>query len=275
MTTHLTLLSVAAGLLASFMFPCASAGDDAKKDKAMKEEVKKAEKALREKYAPLGQSNTPPLTHLEDAALGRSFPDTLFFSVIYRQYPVAKLAPEGMKSQNVFLVTKDGKIEHLTSAKELEKFFRANLDKVKHEDAAKDATRCWLALSQQFHHDGFFRFKIPDKELSGSAKKMTGKAVVEPKNGDKGYLQATLSFEEDGKLAKVEETSTLKAGVRPICQATKLLDPDPIVRAMAEQCLLVMGSAAKEYLDEQRAKASPDLQRAIDRIWQRIVEEER
>jgi hypothetical protein len=157
----------------------------------------------------------------------------------------------------------------------LEKFFRENLDKVKSEDAAKDATRSWLALGQQFYQDGFFHFKIPDEELSGSVKKMTGKAVVEPKNGDKGFVQATLSFDDDGKLAKIEATSTLKAGVRPICQATKLLDPDPIVRGMAEQCLLVMGSAAKEYLDEQRAKAGPELQQAIDRIWRRIVDEER
>jgi hypothetical protein len=54
-----------------------------------------------------------------------------------------------------------------------------------------------------------------------------------------------------------------------------LLDADPIVRRMAEQDLLIMGSAAKSYLDEQRAKASPELRRAIDRLWQRIVDEGR
>jgi hypothetical protein len=36
-----------------------------------------------------------------------------------------------------------------------------------------------------------------------------------------------------------------------------------------------MGRAAKYYLDEQRAGATPELQRAIDRIWQRILAEER
>jgi hypothetical protein len=268
------LLSLTMGLLTVFAVSRSSAGDDAKKDKARKEEIQKAEKAIRDKYEPLNQRGAPPLTYLSEPALLQNFPDTRFFSSIYRQYPVAKLVPEGMKSQNVFIVAKDGKIEHLTSGKELEKFFRSSLDQVKSEDAAKDATRSWLALSQQFYLDGFFQFKIPDKELSGSVKKMTGKAVAEPKNGDKGFIQATLSF-DDGKLAKVEETSTLKAGVRPICQATKLLDPDPIVRGMAEQCLLVMGRAAKEYLDEQRAKASPELQQAIDRIWRRIVDEGR
>jgi hypothetical protein len=44
---------------------------------------------------------------------------------------------------------------------------------------------------------------------------------------------------------------------------------------MAEQDLLCMGRAAKSYLDEQRAKAGPELQKAIDRIWQRIVDDDR
>jgi hypothetical protein len=71
----------------------------------------------------------------------------------------------------------------------------------------------------------------------------------------------------------VEETNTVKAGVRPICQATKLLDPDPLVRRMAEKDILVMGRAAKEYLDEQRAKAPAELRQTIDRIRKRIADE--
>jgi hypothetical protein len=78
-----------------------------------------------------------------------------------------------------------------------------------------------------------------------------------------------------GSLVNVNERSALKPGVRPICQATKLLDRDPIVRRMAEQDLLVMGRAAKPYLDQVRATAPVKLQRAIDHIWQRILEEGR
>jgi hypothetical protein len=44
---------------------------------------------------------------------------------------------------------------------------------------------------------------------------------------------------------------------------------------MAEQDLLILGRAAQEYLAVQRAQASPALQRAIDQLWQRIVEEGR
>jgi hypothetical protein len=78
-----------------------------------------------------------------------------------------------------------------------------------------------------------------------------------------------------GGLTELDEIRQIKTGIRPICQATKLLDPDPLVRRMAEQDLRVIGRKAKGYLDAQRAKARPELQKAIDRIWQRIVAEDR
>ena len=64
-------------------------------------------------------------------------------------------------------------------------------------------------------------------------------------------------------------------GMRPRCQATRLLDPDPLIREICEQDLLVMGRAAQGYLMEQRATASPELRRAIDRVWQKILDEGR
>ena len=84
-----------------------------------------------------------------------------------------------------------------------------------------------------------------------------------------------MTFGAAGSFVSVLEKGALRPGIRPICQATKLLDSDPIVRRMAEQDLLVMGPAAKPYLDQVRARVRPKLQQAIDRIWQRIVSEGR
>ena len=42
---------------------------------------------------------------------------------------------------------------------------------------------------------------------------------------------------------------------------------------MAERDLLYMGRPAKEYLDEQRRKVSPELQQTIDRLWKRIEQQ--
>lgn len=100
-------------------------------------------------------------------------------------------------------------------------------------------------------------------------KKATARAVVMA--GGNGELAVSMLFDQAGQLQKLAANVKLRPGPRPICQATKLLDADPIVRRMAEQDLLIMGSAARPYLEEQRTKAAPDLRRAIDRIWEMIV----
>jgi hypothetical protein len=91
--------------------------------------------------------------------------------------------------------------------------------------------------------------------------------------GNGGQVEATLVFDGAGKLASARQTAKLRQGNRPICQATKLLDADPIVRRMAEKDILVMGRAARDYLVEQQKMASPALKKAIDRVWKRIVDE--
>lgn len=99
----------------------------------------------------------------------------------------------------------------------------------------------------------------------------TAKATVVA--GGKGSLNATLTFDRGGKLKTVANKGSVQEGMRPICQATRLLDADPIVRKMAERSILIMGRAAAGYLEEQHAKAAPALQQAIDRMWQRILDE--
>ena len=71
----------------------------------------------------------------------------------------------------------------------------------------------------------------------------SGRAMVT--QGGNGAIKATLTFDGEGKLIGFNEESQIRPGPRPICQATKLLDADPIVRKMAEQDLLYMGLAAR------------------------------
>jgi len=125
--------------------------------------------------------------------------------------------------------------------------------------------------------DGFYKFDV-SKEVSMSGKNgqvlsVEGRAVVT--QGGRGDIKATMTFGNGGKVDKVAEVRKVIQGPRPICQATKLLDPDPIVRRMAERDLLFMGLPARDYLMEQRATAGPELRRAIDSLWQRILEQER
>jgi len=183
------------------------------------------------------------------------------------------MVPEGMKASNVFAVG-GGKVEHLKDPKTLQTFFGQNGAKATSEEAAGNLAQGWLSLSQEFIQDGFFKFNIGKPEVKSEGGKVASvddTAVVMA--GGNGEIKATLTFDAKGRLSRVTETHKIRPGPRPICQATKLLDPDSIVRRMAEQDLLYMGLAARDYLMEQRAAASPALRQAIDRLWDRIQKE--
>jgi hypothetical protein len=248
------------------------------KDKPTADDVAKVEKVVKDHLEKTG-GPAANVQYVQYDPVWHAFPKYYFFTAFFRLYPVAAAPPEGLKSSNIFVVGPDGKPKLINDTKALEEFFRTNLPGIKEDDAAKDAVRAWLRLSQEFRQDGFYQFQLMDDSTKvardGDARVASGKTVV--MKGGNGELNVTLKFDADGKLVKngVTEEGNLKPGPRPICQATKLLDADPIVRRMAEQDLLIMGRAAKSYLDEQRAKASPELQRAIDRLWQRILDEGR
>jgi hypothetical protein len=210
---------------------------------------------------------------LDSEALAKAFPRHTFFAVRYRIYPVAKKLPDGMAPSNVFAV-RDGKLEHLKDNKALTAFFQGNLAPVT-KDSAPIALTSYLTLSQEFVQDGFYKFEIDAK---GFALDMAGNAVVKAQGraiamkGGNGEIRVDMKMDDQGKVAEVAfDGSKLKPGPRPICQATKLLDTDKVVRQMAEQELLFMGLAARDYLMEQRSAASPELRQAIDLLWERIV----
>lgn len=201
------------------------------------------------------------------ASVKKTFQAHVIVLARFRQFPVARIMPEGLQSSNIFAVTKDGKIEHLKNVKTLEKFFRTH-DKMADEASARRALAAWLALSQEFRQDGMFKFEVMEKEFSVKEGKAIGRAVV--MQGGNGELTAELTIGKDGVLASATEKAAIRPGPRPICQATKLLDADPIVRRMAEQDLLIMGLSARSYLMEQRDRANGELRLAIDRMWERI-----
>ena len=241
-------------------------------------EVAKAEAKVTEYLKKLPAGETARVTALTGDGVA-TFPNHILFAVMFPQYPIARLSPEPLQPANVFAVPKgDGKVVPASDVKQLEVLFKDHARPVKTAAEGADAVRAWLRASAELSQDGFFKFTVKVDEKATSDGKGAfvggGEAAVTPQGGNKGEVKATLTF-KDGKLSKVEEKRNVIAGVRPICQATKLLDPDPIVRGMAEQSIRVMGSACRPYLDEQRAKASPELKQAIDRVWKQILAEDR
>jgi len=235
------------------------------------EMVEKARQQLTEHLG--AKAKNGQVVHIDAPALKKSFPDYQFFALRFRQFPVARMIPEGMKASNVFAVG-GGKVEHLKDPKTLQAFFSQHGGKATSDEAAGNLVQGWLSLSQEFIQDGFYKFTIGKPEVKSEGGKVASAedtAVVMA--GGNGEIKATLSFDAKGRLTRVSETHKARPGPRPICQATKLLDPDPIVRRMAEQDLLYMGLVARDYLMEQRAAAGPALREAIDRLWQRIEKE--
>lgn len=223
-------------------------------------------------------SSFATLVEVNEPALARLFPDYHFFSLVFRMHPIARMAPPSLEMQNVFIVPKAGRVQHVTAATQLENFFKEKLGSRREEVDQKAAVRAWLALSQTFAQDGMFQFSVSQDSLAvakiDAGTNATGKAEVTPNGGNRGEIMATLHFTPAGELTSVKEERNVQEGVRPICQATRLLDPDPIVRKMAVQDLLVMGRAATPYLRERRKIASPELVQAIDAISEQIEERE-
>ena len=213
---------------------------------------------------------------ITDDYVGRTFPNFSFFGVIFRLYPVAVLCPptHDLKCSNVFFV-KDGQVDFVSTLQDLKFFFAAELGPSPSTEAATDAASTWLRFSEELKQDLFYTFSASEISYMprGDVVRVRGHAAVMA--GGEGHIEMLMTLGTAGSLLQIYEKGALRPGVRPICQATKLLDRDPIVRRMAEQDLLVMGRAAKPYLDRVRATARPKLQQAIDRIWQRILEEGR
>jgi hypothetical protein len=233
-------------------------------------EVQKAIDAVRKFIDEKGAKGGGEILVKSEDAVKKSLPDYIIVNARFRQFPVARILPEGMRASNLFAV-KDGKVEHLKDVKGLEKFLQAHQSAVKSAKDAETLLAGWLTLTQEFHQDGFFKFEVLQKEFAVEGKdepKVSGRLMV--MSGGNGSLSADLWIDKNGRLAKVEEKSAIRPGPRPICQATKLLDADPIVRRIAEQDLLIMGMAARDYIMEQRDRATPNLREAIDRVWGQI-----
>jgi hypothetical protein len=247
-------------------------------DKPSDEDVKNATKAVQERLVKDYKCEVPP-QRIENEAISNALPKHHAFAVMFRVWPIAERAPEGLQSANVVVAGPDGKATVITGVKELEDFFKAALPAAKEEKQKKDAALAWLRLVEQLRQDGYYTFEVVPEATKVSDEKEEGKKLATARSvvmkGGNGEISVELFFNDKGQLVKATETSKLKIGARPKCHATKLLDPDPVIRAIVEQDLLIMGRAARPYLDEQRAKASPELQKAIDRIWERIEKEDR
>lgn len=208
------------------------------------------------------------------------FPGYAFVRINIREYPVAYGNPDPLLGlHSIAAVKADSSVEICKDETVLTQFYKVHQRVIPSTTPAdaylKLVMKAWLTLSQELKNDGFYTFAIPDDSLSilpTDSYQVSGTSEVVA--GGSGAIRAVAYFDNSFFLVRVSEEVSLVPGVRPICQSTKLLDKDPIVRKMAEQDLLTMGASCFDYLAVQRAKASPELKRAIDRIREQILNRE-
>ena len=238
--------------------------------------VKADDQQLVEDYLVTRGASRAVVRPITDDYVGRTFPSLSFFGVIFRQHPIAVLCPQtqDLKCSNVFFV-KGGRVDFVATIPDLKFFFGTELGQARSEKAAADIAITWMRFSGELKQDLFYTFSAPEISYMPREDVTRVRGHVAVIAGGQGQIDVLITLGAAGSLVQIYEKSALRLGVRPICQATKLLDRDPIVRRMAEQDVLVMGRAAKPYLDQVRATARPKLRQAIDRIWQRILDEGR
>lgn len=190
-------------------------------EKNLPANARKAQAMLEDHLAKLGGPKCEILWKADDA-LKTLFPGHTFLVARYRQFPVARLLPEGLQANNLFVVDPEQKLHHLKSGKSFQDFFASKHASVENDKLARQALTAWLVLSQEYHQDGLFRFEVAEKnfQVSAGAKgpRASGSAVVT--QGGTGELTATLEF-ADGRLVQVREMATLRAGPRPIDSSTR------------------------------------------------------
>jgi hypothetical protein len=183
--------------------------------KVVEQITRQEQKKLEEQLA--RRKSTQAIVYpVADESVARVFPEHLVLAVRFPLYPVAIQPRAPLKSQNLFIVDKDGQMEHVTDFQGLEEFFRAHVGTVVKESQAREAARAWLSMTVELSQDGYFQFTKTFKV--GPAKtglEAVGKATVKPEMGNKGSIEVTMTFELDGELGEVREKKNLVAGIRP------------------------------------------------------------
>jgi hypothetical protein len=173
----------ATGCLAALLSCSGASGGD----KAAPKQGGKGEQVLTD-FLKQRNVNGGQVVALTATPLSQAFPGHHFFAVRFRQFPVARILPEGMRASNLFAVMED-KVAHLKTGQALEAFFRAHAPAVKEEADATGVVQSWLWLTQEFVQDGFYKFEL-EKMVSSPR---TSVPPSDPRCPDKGGRGRSLS----------------------------------------------------------------------------------
>ena len=160
------------------------------------------------------------MTAIQDSYVTATFPGIAFFAVIFPQYPVGVEPPEGLNPSDVLAVEGD-QVVALTGPDDLKALFMTTLTAVEYPDAAdnaaEDAGRTWLRLTEVFSQDGYFTFSDPDVFVIKVLEEIgIVLGAIEVTSGGAGRIHVAMEFDGAGQLMDVTEVREVQAGNRPI-----------------------------------------------------------
>ncbi|MBO0697935.1 MAG: hypothetical protein J2P46_06055 [Zavarzinella sp.] len=179
--------------------------------------AEEARSALDAHLAKVAEGRPVVVTVVHNDDVNRLFPDTRFFAVRVRDYPIAP--PKALKANNLYAVPPAGDVVRLPDEAALRDYLRLHASRVQNSSQAKSAVKAWLTLIQEVLQDGRQEFSLREGSLASewSDGTRTASATSAVSKGGKGEVKATLAFDPDGRLKKADTASDVRPeGVRPV-----------------------------------------------------------
>ncbi|MBA4068225.1 MAG: hypothetical protein C0501_31890, partial [Isosphaera sp.] len=178
-------------------------------------DLENAQRKLARFLAGIPGAGAGTVTPLLADGIPETFPDHVLFSLRFRQFPVALLAPEPFQSSNVIAVPKGrGRPVPITGEEGLRRFFRREAVDVTDSEIAGAVVMAWLRAVAELNQDGFYRFTVQDKvevAVKGNRVIAAGTVTVDPAGGNRGGITATLFF-RNGRLRAADTDVDLSPG---------------------------------------------------------------
>jgi len=126
-------------------------------------DVESARALVQAKLKQLGIASAP-VQHLENGEVKSVLAGTQVFLLRYPRFPVARIPPAPLSSNNLFFVSPSGTVDIVSDAGQLRGWFQKHVH-ADTEKAAAQAVRAWLILAGELRQDGFYQFRLVNESV--------------------------------------------------------------------------------------------------------------
>jgi len=148
----------------------------------------------------------PKVVPINDERVDQTFPDDYFFAVYIPRRPVAIRPPEGLLSESLICVHKDGSVEAIPGWNGLKTFLEHNLVNVRNDSQARAALQASFVLAASIAKDGPYEFEPAEVSVLHTGDHLLANAKAQLRGPARGDIFVTAEFGSDGTV----DSDTLK-----------------------------------------------------------------